>query len=341
MLLPVSLANELSVLHVFYGQGCPHCANAIEYFNEKNYSIEIVYHEVYSDAQERDLFFQMAQQQGEQIQGVPTFFINNKMYSGFSNDIAQQIEAEILNATVSGEIKSPITNNANSLTVMAVVLAAIVDAINPCAFAVLIILLSTILVSKNKRKAMFAGFAFTLSIFISYYLMGIGIYSAINAAGFSHIFILIVGILAIILGLFNLKDYLWYGKWFVMEVPLSWRPRLKKIISGVTSVPGAFVTGFLVSLFLLPCTSGPYIVILGLLSDTASRSSALWYLLLYNFIFVLPMIIITLAVTYGFTTVDKAEAFRTKKLQVLHLISGIIILVLGLSIVFLSIFGKL
>ena len=53
-----------------------------------------------------------------------------------------------------------------------------------------------------------------------------------------------------------------------MEVPLSWRPKMMKLIQSVISPCGAFVIGILVSLFLLPCSSGPYMVILGLLKST-------------------------------------------------------------------------
>jgi cytochrome c biogenesis protein CcdA len=110
---------------------------------------------------------------------------------------------------------------------------------------------------------------------------------------------------------------------------LSWRPKLKALIKGATSVPGAFLIGFAVSLFLLPCTSGPYIVILGLLSATATKSVAMALLVLYNAIFILPMLIITLIVSCGLTSAEKAEAWRQKRLRHLHLIAGIIILVLG------------
>jgi cytochrome c biogenesis protein CcdA len=95
-------------------------------------------------------------------------------------------------------------------------------------------------------------------------------------------------------------------------------------------VPGAFLIGFVVSLFLLPCTSGPHIVILGLLAKTSTRAGAIPLLLLYNFIFVLPMLIITMAIAKGMTTTKKAEEWRQGKLRVLHLIAGIIILGLGL-----------
>jgi len=112
---------------------------------------------------------------------------------------------------------------------------------------------------------------------------------------------------------------------------MSWRPRLKALLHSVTSVPGAFCVGFLVSLFLLPCTSGPYIVILGLLAKTSTRAHAMVLLVLYNLIFVLPMVLITFAVYLGMTTVEQAEAWRTKHLRNLHLIAGLILLALGIG----------
>jgi cytochrome c biogenesis protein CcdA len=166
--------------------------------------------------------------------------------------------------------------------------AAAVDAVNPCAFAVITILLGTILIaSKRRKRVLSAGFAFTISTFISYLLMGFGLFSAIRIAGIQHYVYTTVAILATLIGLWNMKDYLWYGRWFKMEVPESWRPRLKKITSSVTSIPGAFGIGFLVSLFLLPCTSGPYVVIIGMLSDSSTQLQAVKLLLLYNLIFVI------------------------------------------------------
>lgn len=227
----------------------------------------------------------------------------------------------------------------DGLTLGAVIGAAAVDAINPCAFAVLIILISTISAKINRKKALYSGLAFSFTIYVAYLLMGLGIYSAVAAAGIAYKFYFIVAILAILLGLFNLKDYLWYGRWFIMEVPLSWRPRLKILIKSVTSVPGAIVVAFLVSLFLLPCTSGPYIVILGLLSKATTRLYAFILLLIYNFIFILPMLIITLGIYYGFSTPERMERWRIRQLKVLHLIAGIIILCLGIGMLLALKFG--
>lgn len=362
-ILPASAQSPGQVdMYLFYGQGCSHCGRIqdfLEEIQEKYPKLNIIEHEVYFDDENRQLFEEMSAAFGNQIQGVPTVFIDERMIVGFSNSIAMTLEQEI-ERCIRQDCGSPLkklenpeeisevvkivgessptedpakTKVVRNLTIPAVFSAAAVDAINPCAFAVLIILLTTILASRSRRKALFSGLAFTSSIFISYLLMGIGLYSAIQISGMTHIFFAIVATLAILIGLFNLKDYLWYGKWFVMEVPMSWRPKLKTILQGVTSAPGAFLIGFVVSLFLLPCTSGPYIVILGLLAETTTRNTAFVYLLLYNFVFILPMLIITFAIYFGLTTTEKAEKWRTKQLKNLHLIAGIIILLLGIGMI--------
>jgi len=214
--------------------------------------------------------------------------------------------------------------------------AALVDAINPCAFAVLLLLMTTVLASNKKKKALFSGIAFSLSIFISYFLMGMGLYSVVANMETTMVFMKIIAVVAVILGFLNLKDFFWYGKGFLMEVPLRWRPRMKKFISSVTSPMGAFLVGFVVSLFLLPCTSGPYIVIIGMLGYKASYLKAIALLVLYNLIFVTPMIIITL-LTYWGMDVEKAKEKRNKNLRVLHLIAGLIMLGMGIYLLFGSI----
>ena len=348
--------NNEVVLFMFYGQGCPHCGKMelfLDEMEEKYPALKVERYEVYNNQENRELFQKISEVFDTEIKGVPTVFINSKVIVGFSNYLGESIENEIKRCLKEG-CKSPIdklkidetihiegdsspaekpdeTGIVKKLTIPAVISAAAVDAINPCAFAVLIILLTTILAAKSRKKALFAGLAFSLSIYIAYFLMGVGLFSAIQAAGLSHVFYAIVAVLAIFVGLFNLKDYLWYGKWFIMEVPRSWRPKMKALIRGVTSVPGAFIMGFVVSLFLLPCTSGPYIVILGLLANTATKNYAFMLLLLYNFIFIIPMIGITLAIYFGIATTEKAEQWRTSKLKILHLIAGIIILLLGIG----------
>ena len=363
------IEGEDVYLVYFYGQGCPHCGSLQSFVNkvQENYpSLKVESYEIYFDNENRQLFEDLSEAFGTEIQGVPTTFINGKVFVGFSNSLGKSIEDEIkiclengcetpLNKLSDGVLNhvthiigesSPTENPEKTelkkkLTIPAVICAAAVDAVNPCAFAVLIILMTTILASSNRKRALLTGLMFSLAIFISYFLMGLGLFSAIQAAGLTRSFYIVVAFLAIIVGLFNLKDYLWYGKWFKMEVPELWRPKMKLLLKGVTSPTGAFFMGFVISLFLLPCTSGPYIVILGLLADVATRNYAIPLLLLYNFIFIMPMLLITFGIYFGITTTKTAEQWRTRKLRVLHLIAGIIILALGIGMLIALKFGMI
>lgn len=340
-------------MYLFYGQGCSHCAAEEEFLGKMQeiYNLNITSYEIYSNKDNVKFFRELSAAYGQEVQGVPTLFIDNKVIVGFSPEVQKQIEAEIKkcsaeqcsspinvivseNSTViignSSATENPATTNLkNKLTIPAVVIAAVIDSINPCEFAILILLLTTVLASGSKRRALYTGIAFSAAIYLSYFLMGLGLYSALQISNFTRIFYIVVSIAAIIIGLFNVKDYFWYGKWFAMEVPLTWRPWMKMLVRSVTSIPGAFFIGILISLFLLPCTSGPYIVILGLLAEVATKNYAIMLLLLYNAIFILPMLIITGIISFGFATTEQAEEWRQRNIKILHLIAGLLMLAIG------------
>lgn len=220
-------------------------------------------------------------------------------------------------------------------TVLAVIAAAVVDAINPCAFAVLVILLSGVITSGGRNKALKAGLAFIVAVFVMYLLMGFGIFSVSMAPEIAYYFYKAVGVFALAIGVLNMKDYFWESaRGILSSVPESWRPRVQKLLDDVTSVPGALVSGFAVSLFLLPCTSGPYVVVLALLTNETTKIYAIQLMLLYNFIFVLPMIGIVLAVYFGLTTTAKAAHWRHRRIGLLHLIAGVVMFCMGIWMLF-------
>jgi len=332
-------AQDTSKIYFFYGTGCPHCGQVESFFKEEDlytrYPVEKK--EIYFDRDNALLYNQVLDELeiAKEDRGVPAVIIGNKVIVGdkpIIDNFVTEADKFLREDSDSNqpEDKSGAEKKGQSLdlTLAAVVGASVVDAINPCAFAVLIILMSTILATGDGRKALKTGLAFAASIFISYFLMGLGIYKALGVGEISHLFFKTVGWLAIILGLLNLKDYFWYGKGFLMEVPMSWRPRLKSLLKSVTSPVGAFGIGFLVSLILLPCTSGPYIVILGMLAKKVTQLRAVSYLVLYNLIFVFPMVLISYAIYKGFDP-NKAEEIRQKRLRKLHLIAGLIMLAMG------------
>ncbi|MBN2884335.1 cytochrome c biogenesis protein [Patescibacteria group bacterium] len=330
----VSAQENRAVL--YYGNGCPHCAVVEQFIANNNFNFSIEQKEIYQNSLNAEEFNQVCATHGIDLmnRGVPFLYADDECFVG-DKDIITYLKARQEMQEVSffnNEIYNKRAYSTESLTLPILIGAALVDSINPCEFAVLLILIATILSSGNRKRALFSGLAYSASIFISYFLMGIGLYSVISSLGTPVIFMKVIGGIAIIIGLFNIKDYFWYGKIILMEVPLSWRPKLKSLVKSMTGPLSAFLIGFIVSLFLLPCTSGPYIVILGMLGHGETLIGAIWLLLLYNLIFVLPMIIISIGMYFGMN-IEKAETTRNKNLKILHLIAGIIMVIMGLFLI--------
>ena len=210
--------------------------------------------------------------------------------------------------------------------------AGLVDAINPCAIAVLLILLGGLLVFKEqgKRNVLLSGVAFISALYLAYLLLGLGLIKTLQLSGLATYFHRLVGGLAVVIGLFNLKDFFWYGGGgFVMEIPRSWRPRMQKLLLKVSSPIGAFLAGLAVTAFELPCTGGPYLFVLGLLSHRLSMTAVLPILLYYNLIFVSPLILLTILIYFGYASVERAIDWKERNLRLLHLVAGILMLGLG------------
>lgn len=214
--------------------------------------------------------------------------------------------------------------------------AALSDSINPCAFAVMLLLLTAILSkTKNKKSALLSWLAFSLAVFITYFLLWLWIFKLLWWVESLSILKWIVWILWLVVWLANIKDFFRYGKWFVMEVPMAWRPAMQKIVKKVTSPLWAFVIGIIISLFLLPCSSWPYLTILWFLS-AENQWLNMWgyiYLIVYNLIFVLPMIAIAVIVWCWFATAEKIWAFKNKNTRLIHLIVWLLMLWLWLYVI--------
>lgn len=214
---------------------------------------------------------------------------------------------------------------------------ALADAVNPCEMAVLIMVLVAILMQnpENRNKVLKAGLAFSSAIFIGYFVYGtIIIYLLENFSGMLKGFSLYLydglAVLAIILGVLNIKDYFMYQPGGILtEMPMRLRPKAKLLINKITSPFGAFLIGFLVTIFLVPCTMGPYLIVSGLLVPLGVIKSIPW-LLYYNLLFILPMIVITLIVYFGFKEVGEVSGWKEKNIKKLHLIAGIILTGIGL-----------
>jgi len=223
------------------------------------------------------------------------------------------------------------------ITLTKIFTLATADAINPCAIAVLTLVLISILTYNptKKEKVLLAGLNFSVAIFAMYLVYGLIIirfFQLIQALAYiREVLYYALGIIAIILGLLNIKDYFRYKPGsLATEMPMFLRPKMKKMVSNVTSPRGAFIMGLFVTLFLLPCTIGPYIIAGGILSALEIIKTIPW-LLIYNLIFILPMVFITLIVYFGFKRVEDVSGWKEKNIKKLHLATGIVMFLLGLA----------
>lgn len=217
---------------------------------------------------------------------------------------------------------------------------ALTDSINPCALSVLLMMLIAIATyhPKDRKQILWAGLAFVAAVFITYFIYGLLIVKAFEIVqGISSIKLYLykgLGVGAIILGLLEIKDFFFYKPGSIgTEMPMMFRPKVQQILARVTSPLGAFGLGMFVTLFLLPCTIGPYIILGGMLSY-GEFAGALPYLTVYNLIFVLPMVVIILLVFFGSKSIKQVTEWREKNVKVMHLIIGIIFILLGVSMFF-------
>lgn len=225
------------------------------------------------------------------------------------------------------------------ITLLRIITLALADAINPCALAVMTMVLVSILITnpEKKHKVLLGGAAFTLAVFVGYFFYGLIIIQLFKSfIEFTSVIYPYLtkglAILAILLGIFNIKDFIRYKPGgFATEMPLKSRPRVKQIIKKITSPSGAFFIGIFVTLFLLPCTIGPYLIASGTLS-TLNLIKTIPWLILYNVIFIIPMIAITIIVYAGVSTTEKIHGWKEKNIKYIHLITGLLLVALGIAI---------
>lgn len=335
----------------FHAQGCSHCLRVEQFFakTDVDEKIGLQSYEIMTNSEGRQLFLDLVEELGLALDEVGTPFLivkspeGKRYYTAGDLPIIQHFQELEKDLNAGKETLSLLNlqegkeqaGNKKPLLVL-IFSGALADSINPCAFAVMLLLLSTILSrSKSRIRTLLSGLLFSFAIFVSYYLLGMGVLTFLGDAENVVVLKWGVGIFGLLLAIANIKDYFWYGKGFVMEVPLAWRPKMMKLIQGVVSPVGAFLIGILVSLFLLPCSAGPYVAVLGYLGSEGQNLNLLGhlYLLLYNFIFVLPMLLITILVSFGVSSVEKLAKLKHKHTRLIHLLVGLLMLALSVYVI--------
>jgi hypothetical protein len=204
------------------------------------------------------------------------------------------------------EATQSIVERFDSLGTLTVMGAGLIDGLNPCAFTTLIFFISYLTLSGRKgREVLLVGFAFAFGVFITYLLVGLGLWKALGAFGFlSKIgrgLYVFTALLCLALAAFSILDFIKARKGQAEEMTLKLPQALRKRINAVIRsgqgarayAPVAFVTGAVISIIELACTGQVYLpTIVFVLSVPELRVRAFSYLLLYNICFILPLMVV-------------------------------------------------
>lgn len=266
---------------------------------------------------------------GESITKETLVELINKYQGGASLPFKEATKTE-------GVAEGSIADRFRSFGVFAIIGAGLVDGINPCAFATIIFFISYLAILKRKgRELITVGIVFTFAVFITYFLIGIGLFEFLKYISFLKTFTkfiyAIVGVLTLMLGVFSLIDYFKCRKGKAKEMTLQLPAFLKKRIhstikeqAGLTRyVLAAFITGFIVSILELTCTGQVYLPTIVYATGISNlRVNAYTYLLLYNFMFILPLIVIFILAYLGTTAIHLSDILR-KKMALIKLLTSI------------------
>ncbi|MEK7193407.1 MAG: cytochrome c biogenesis protein CcdA [Patescibacteria group bacterium] len=211
------------------------------------------------------------------------------------------------------------------------VVAALIDSINPCAFSILILTIAFLFsLGRVRSDIVKIGGAYILGIFVVYVAIGLGILQALHLFNTPHFMAKVGAGLLILWGLINLINEFFPSFPVKLRIPQA-AHRMMAEFMNKGSLPTAFILGVLVGLCEFPCTGGPYLMILGLLHDQGTYMSGLGYLILYNVIFILPLVII-LFMASDRAVLERVQGWKKANTRKMRLFGGLAMVVLGLLI---------
>lgn len=212
-----------------------------------------------------------------------------------------------------------------------VAVTGFLDGIHPCAIAILIFFIAFLVsLKKGYKDILKLGLVYIFVIFLTYLAIGIGLLSGFMLFGQHHFFAKLGSWLLIFLGLINLKSYFFPRFRLGIKISGIFHKKIKSFLQKAT-LPTVIIAAFLVALCSVPCSGGIYAAITALLASKTTFLTGFLYLLLYNFMFVLPLIII-LALAYNPYTLVKFGEWQQKHKKTQKLVMGILMILLGAGI---------
>ncbi len=350
-----------AALYLFRGEGCPHCAEErvfLEGLKKRYPGLSVTEFEVWYDKKNAVLYAQVARAAGTQHAGVPGTVVGRKFFIGFDAPTGTAIEAAVAECIKTGCVDTlaqsvphpagltqeskhivtvPLLGDVDptkvSLPFLTIVIGAL-DSFNPCAFFVLLFLLSMLIHAHSRKKMLLIGGIFVFFSGLVYFLF---------MAAWLNIFLIIgrlaaitvtAGIVALAVALINIKDFFFFKKGVSLVIPEKAKPKLFERMRNLlkswnltTMVAGTVVLAVFANAYELLCTVGfPMVYTRALTLHKLTTSQYYLYLVFYNIVYVVPLAIIVLAITISLGA-RKLTEWQGRQLK---LLSGLMMLFLGL-----------
>ena len=226
----------------------------------------------------------------------------------------------------------------------AVLVTAAVDSINPCAIGVALLLVATLVKQDRRRDILKIGMIYVTAVYLTYLLAGIGIIYALGSVSvqIANYITVFVSLIVIGGGILEIKDFFWYGKGSSLMIPEKYSEKIAEKMDRLTT-PAAIILGVFVAAVELPCTGGPYLAILTVIHQTIVAPSAagfplsaLFLMLIYNLIFVMPLIAIVVFSYLGSYKVSEMKKWKHMNKARMRMAAGLLMVFLGWILLLLA-----
>jgi thiol-disulfide isomerase/thioredoxin len=346
----------------FYQKGCPKCDRAsylLKYILKKYPHLNVTQIDLNTDDGKRlnETLSTRLNLPPEKRLIAPSIFIGNDSLSPEEItessvealvDKYEKVEAKSALKVEQGEMKKAddaIVERFKSFGIFAILIAGLVEGLNPCALATLVFFISYLtMIGRKRREILVVGLGFAASSFTTHLLLGFGILSFIQHFSFFPLFTRIVYMitfaLSLFLGIFSLYDYIQLKRGrpskMTLQVPNFLKKRIHRIIRTRSNEleedqPGqttrfllaALFIGFIVTLLQSTCTSQVYLPTLLFVTNIPSlKGSATFYLILYNLIYILPLCAI-FGIAYWGVTSNQLSFFLQRRASTIKLLTSI------------------
>jgi cytochrome c biogenesis protein CcdA len=339
----------------FFETGCDSCSRVeadLAYLRSKYPQLIVEKFNVYDNPA---LGMWLAERVGRDDFKSPSLFIGSEAWIGEGEITPDSIETALQCFAEEGSPKvwdafdeeqgnTNIIDQFRNMSWLTVVLAGLVDGLNPCAFATLIFFISYLTISGRKdREVIIVGISFTLGVFIAYLVIGLGFYKVLDLLGniLNVVARWVYGLTALMcmtLSVFSFMDVAKARKGKMEDMSLNLPKELRKRINTVIRkghgtnryILGAFATGLVISLLELACTGQVYLpTIIFVSSSPELRLRAIFFLIIYNLLFILPLIVVFVLAYFGTSSKDLTR-FLQKHAAAVKIGLGILFFALGL-----------